>query len=286
MKYRIFTKRQFAARVLLYLAVLVMLAFTALPLIYVVFTAFKPIDELLRFPPTFFVSRPTLTNFSDLVATLGSSEVPFLRYTFNSVLTTVVTVILSVIVCCMGAYGIVKHNVPFADFIFMIIISALMFSGHVTQISNYMIVNSLGFVDTYLALIIPKIAVAFNFFLIKQFIEQLPDAYLEAARIDGASEITIFLKIVVPYLKPAIATLAIFSFVNNWNDYFSPLVFITKQQLKTLPLALQSIGEGGNVARAGAMAAATFLMTLPTIVVFASMQKNVIQTMAHSGIKA
>lgn len=286
MKYRIFTKRQFAARVLLYLAVLVMLAFTALPLIYVVFTAFKPIDELLRFPPTFFVSRPTLTNFSDLVATLGSSEVPFLRYTFNSVLTTVVTVILSVIVCCMGAYGIVKHNVPFSDFIFMIIISALMFSGHVTQISNYMIVNSLGFVDTYLALIIPKIAVAFNFFLIKQFIEQLPDAYLEAARIDGASEITIFLKIVVPYLKPAIATLAIFSFVNNWNDYFSPLVFITKQQLKTLPLALQSIGEGGNVARAGAMAAATFLMTLPTIVVFASMQKNVIQTMAHSGIKA
>jgi ABC-type glycerol-3-phosphate transport system permease component len=91
---------------------------------------------------------------------------------------------------------------------------------------------------------------------------------------------------VVPYLKPAIATLAIFSFVNNWNDYFSPLVFITKQQLKTLPLALQSIGEGGNVAKAGAMAAATFLMTLPTIIVFASMQKNVIQTMAHSGIKA
>ena len=125
MKYRIFTKRQFAARVLLYLAVLVMLAFTALPLIYVVFTAFKPIDELLRFPPTFFVSRPTLTNFSDLVATLGSSEVPFLRYTFNSVLTTVVTVILSVIVCCMGAYGIVKHNVPFSDFIFMIIISVV-----------------------------------------------------------------------------------------------------------------------------------------------------------------
>ena len=286
MKYRIFTKRQLVARILLYLAVLVMLAFTALPLVYVVFTAFKPIDELLRFPPTFFVSRPTITNFTDLIATLGSSDIPFLRYIFNSVLTTVVTVILSVIVCCMGAYGIVKHRVPFADFIFLIIVSALMFSGHVTQISNYMIVNSLGLVDTYLALIIPKIAVAFNFFLIKQFVEQLPDAYLEAARIDGASEVTIFLKIVVPYLKPAIATLAIFSFVNNWNDYFSPLVFITKQQLKTLPLALQSIGEGGNVAKAGAMAAATFLMTLPTIIVFASMQKNVIQTMAHSGIKA
>jgi ABC-type glycerol-3-phosphate transport system permease component len=186
----------------------------------------------------------------------------------------------------MGAYGMVKHKVPFANIIFLIIISALMFSPHVTQISNYMIVNSLGLVDTYLALIIPKVAVAFNFFLMKQFVEQLPDAYLEAARIDGASEFTIFTKIVVPYLKPAVATLTVFSFVNNWNDYFSPLVFITKQQLKTLPLALQSIGEGGNVARAGAMAAATFLMTLPTIIVFSAMQKNVIQTMAHSGIKA
>ncbi len=286
MKYRIYTKRQLFARIMLYSVVLIMLMFTALPLIYVVFTAFKPIDELLQFPPTFFVSRPTLTNFADLIATLGSSEVPFLRYTFNSLITTVITVILTVLACSMGAYGMVKHKVPFANFIFLIIISALMFSAHVTQISNYMIVNSLGLVDTYLALIVPKIAVAFNFFLMKQFIEQLPDAYLEAARIDGASEFTIFSRIVVPFLKPAIATLTVFSFVNNWNDYFSPLVFITKQQLKTLPLALQSIGEGGNVARAGAMAAATFLMTLPTIIVFSVMQKKVIQTMAHSGIKA
>lgn len=286
MKYRIFTKRQLVARIFLYLAVCLMLAFTALPLIYVVFTAFKPLDELLRFPPTFFVSRPTMTNFSDLIATLSSSDVPFLRYIFNSLLTTVVTVALSVIVCCMGAYGMVKHKVPFANAIFLIIVSALMFSGHVTQISNYMIVNSLGLVDNYWALIIPKVAVAFNFFLMKQFLEQLPDTYLEAARIDGAGEITIFAKIVMPFLKPAVATLTVFSFVNNWNDYFSPLVFITRQELKTLPLALQSIGEGGNVARAGAMAAATFLMTLPTILVFSVMQKNVIQTMAHSGIKA
>lgn len=286
LKYRIFTKRQLVARICLYLVVCLMLAFTALPLIYVVFTAFKPLDELLRFPPTFFVSRPTMTNFSDLITTLSSSDVPFLRYIFNSLLTTVATVLLSVIVCCMGAYGMVKHKVPFANAIFLVIVSALMFSGHVTQISNYMIVNSLGLVDNYLALIIPKVAVAFNFFLIKQFLEQLPDTYLEAARIDSAGEVTIFLKIVMPFLKPAVATLTVFSFVSNWNDYFSPLVFITKQQLKTLPLALQSIGEGGNVARAGAMAAATFLMTLPTILVFSVMQKNVIQTMAHSGIKA
>ena len=147
MKYRIFTKRQFAARVMLYLAVLVMLAFTALPLIYVVFTAFKPIDELLRFPPTFFVSRPTLTNFSDLVATLGSSEVPFLRYTFNSVLTTVVTVILSVIVCCMGAYGIVKHNVPFADFIFICVFLCIFTSLAVDYYSTLVKIHSALFIQ-------------------------------------------------------------------------------------------------------------------------------------------
>ena len=279
-------KRQAVGRVFLYIFVLLFLAFTVLPLLYVIMTAFKPIDELLLFPPTFFVRNPTLNNFSDLVKALGGSDVPFLRYIFNSLLTTIASVALTIIVCCMGAYGMVKHQIPFSNFIFLVIVSALMFSPHVTQISNYLIINFLGLTDTYWALIIPKIAVAFNFFLIKQFIEQMPNEYLEAARIDGAGELRIFFALVMPYLKPAIATLTVFSFTSNWNDYFSPLVFITSQQMKTLPLVLQSIGEGANVARAGAMAAATFIMTIPTIIVFSTMQSKVIQTMAYSGIKA
>ncbi len=283
--YYTYSKKKKVTRALVYLFMILLLVFTLLPLIYVVTTAFKPLYELLKFPPQFFVRRPTLDNFSSLLIAFGTSSVPFLRYLFNSVLTSVLATVLTVIVSAMGCYGMVKHKLPFSGALFMLIISALMFSPQVTQISTYLVVNQLGMVNTYWALIVPKIAVAFNFFLLKQFLEQMPDAFLEAARIDGGNEWTIFWKITMPFLGPAWATLIVFTFVSNWNDYFSALIYISDQALKTLPLALQSIGEGTNLARAGAVAAATFIMTLPTVIVFAAMQKKVINTMAFSGIK-
>jgi ABC-type glycerol-3-phosphate transport system permease component len=263
-----------------------LVAFTALPLIYMVSTAFKPIDELFIYPPRFLVRKPTLTNFSNLLTALSSSEVPFTRYILNSVVTAVTTVVLTVIVSAMGAFSLVKYRPKGSDAMFKIILAALMFSPHVTQIPTYMVVNSLGMINRYSALIIPKIAVAYNFFLMKQFIEQMPDVLMEAARIDGANEWYLFWKIVMPSLKPAWATLVVFSFVANWNDYFSPLIFITSQAMKTLPLALQTIAGGLSIARAGAVGAATFLMTLPTIIIFTLMQARVMETMVHSGIKA
>ncbi|HHY83480.1 MAG TPA: carbohydrate ABC transporter permease [Clostridiales bacterium] len=271
---------------LVYVFMLSLVAFTALPIVYMVSTAFKPIDELFIYPPQFFVRRPTLINFSNLLFALNSSEVPFVRYIFNSVLTASVTVGLTVIVSAMGAFSLVKYKPPGSNIIFMIILGALMFSPHVTQIPTYMVVNSLGIINTYLALIIPKVAVAYNFFLMKQFTEQLPDVLLEAARIDGAGEWYIFWKIVMPSLRPAWATLIVFSFVANWNDYFSPLIFTTSQTMKTLPLALQTIAGGLSIARAGAVGAATLLMTMPTIIIFTIMQAKVMETMVHSGIKA
>jgi ABC-type glycerol-3-phosphate transport system permease component len=213
-------------------------------------------------------------------------EVPFVRYIFNSVFTSSVTVFLTVIVSAMGAFSLVKYKPPGSNLIFMIILGALMFSPHVTQIPTYMVVNGLGLINTFGALIIPKLAVAYNFFLMKQFTEQLPDVLLEAARIDGAGEWYIFWKIVMPALRPAWATLIVFSFVANWNDYFSPLIFTTSQTMKTLPLALQTIAGGLSIARAGAVGAATLLMTLPTIIIFTTMQAKVMETMVHSGIKA
>ena len=152
-----------------------------------------------------------------------------------------------------------------------------------------MVVNSLGIVNTYWALIIPKIAVAYNFFLMKQFTEQIPNEYLESARIDGANEIRIFIKLVIPLLKPAWATLTVLSFITNWNDYFTPLIFTSSQAMKTLPLALQTIAGGpakSSLGRAGAVAAAAFIITIPTIIIFTAMQGRVMETMVHSGIKA
>lgn len=276
------------ARVALYVIMLCLVAFTVLPLVYLVSTAFKPLDELFLYPPRFFVSNPTTKNFSDLVVSLGSSTVPFTRYAFNSIVITAAIVICTVIVSALGAYSLVKFKPTGGNFLFNLILIALSFSPHVTKIPSYMVVNGLGLINTYGALILPSIAVAYNIFLLKQFVEQFPDDLIEAARIDGAGEFRIFIQMVIPALKPALATLVVFSFVNNWNDYFSPLIYVTSQAMKTLPLALQTIGGGAagmSVGRAGAVAAASFLMTCPTVIIFTIMQGKVMETMTYSGIK-
>ncbi|MCR5823846.1 MAG: carbohydrate ABC transporter permease [Lachnospiraceae bacterium] len=271
------------AKTLLYLVMFALVAFTALPLVYVVVTAFKPLDELFVYPPRFYVKHPTTQNFTDLVVSLGSSTVPFTRYIFNSIIVTVITVFLTVIVCSLAAYALVKFKPKGGKLLFDLILIALMFSPHVTKIPSYLIINGLGMVNTYWALIMPSVAVAYNCFLMRQFIQQYPDELIEASRIDGAGEFRIFIQMVMPALAPAWSTLVVFSFVSNWNDYFSPLIYITSQAMKTLPLALKTIGSG--IARAGAMNVAALLTAAPTIILFTAMQGHVMETMTYSGIK-
>ncbi len=262
--------------------------FMILPLVYIISTSLKPLDELYLFPPKFITTRPTFSNFRDLFSALDGASVPFARYFFNSFMVSVLTVLGTVLVCCMGAYGLVKHRPKGAGFIFSLILAALMFSGQVTLIPSYIVIKTLGLLDTVWALIIPKIGVAFNFFLVKQFLEQMPETYLEAARLDGANEWTIFWKIVMPYIKSATATLVVFSFTASWNDYLGPVIYLQSDALKTLPLAVQTIAGGAgaaSLATAGAMAAAAFVTVFPTIIVYTVMQGKVMNTMAHSGIK-
>lgn len=277
-----------AYQVLLTVFVVVLTVFAALPLVYLICSAFKPIDEILRFPPQFIVKKPTLQNFKSLILSLSSTTVPFLRYVFNSLLVTVVTVALSVLLCSMGAYGLVKHRPAGAHFVMNIVIGALMFSPYVTQIPNYLINIRLGLNNSYWALILPKVAAAYNFFLMERFMGQIPNSILEAARIDGAKERTVFWNVVMPMLKPAWSTLIVFTFVSSWNDAFSPLVYISSQAMKTLPIAMQTIAGGtgtSDLGRMGATMAAALITTLPTVLVFVLMQGNVTKTMAFSGIK-
>ena len=279
-------KRIKISKILLYIIVGALLVFTAFPMVAMVCRAFMPLEELYHYPPYIFVRKPTFQNFVELFTSLNASTVPFTRYIFNSLWVTIVAVVTSIIICSMGAYGMVKHKPMGAEAVFTIVIAALGFSGHVTKIPNYMIVSGLGLIDTYAALIVPSMATAYNFFLVKQFCEQLPDSLLEAARIDGAKEFRIFWIIVMPLLKPAWSTLAVFSFVSNWNDSFSPLVYIHKDAMKTLPLALQTMSGGaGVVSRSGTVGAATLLTTAPTIIIYLIMKGRVMQTMAYSGIK-
>jgi ABC-type glycerol-3-phosphate transport system permease component len=257
-----------------------------MPLVYMASTSLKPTAELFLFPPRFFVMNPTLKNFYQLLLVTGTSFVPFTRYIFNSLVVTLGIVVGGVLVSAMAAYPLAKHNMPFRNTIFNMIVLALMFSPMVLQIPQYLVISKIGLMNTYFAQIVPYLAAPVGMFLMTQFLRQIPDALLEAARIDGASEWKVFVIVIMPLLKPAIATFALFSFIQAWNDPYPSMVYATLEDMKSLPLAIQTIqGGAGVVARVGTFAAASFLMIVPTIIVFIITQRMVLQTMAHSGLK-
>jgi ABC-type glycerol-3-phosphate transport system permease component len=259
-----------------------------LPIVYMISTSLKPLEEMFVYPPRFLVRHPTLRNFADLLIAMNALSVPFVRYLFNSLFVTITTVGLSLILSSMAAYPLAKYPyMPGAKLFFSVVISALMFSPQVTQIPRYLIVDRLSLIDTFGGLIIPNLAGAYGLFLMKQFMEQLPIELIEAAKVDGASEWTIFWRVVMPLVRPAWITLLIFSFIGTWNDFFTPLIFTRSEQMKTLPLLMSSIGGGpGVVARFGAVAAASLVVTAPTLLLFVLLQRYVMETMAHSGIKS
>lgn len=271
-----------------YVIITILALVTILPIVYMVSTAFKPLEEMFLYPPRFFVRHPTLRNFADLVIAMDGLSVPFARYVFNSVFVTVVTVGAGVILSSMAAYPLAKYpHMPGGRVFFSIVVSTLMFAPEVTQIPRYLIVDRLRLIDTYAGLILPVIAGSYGLFLMKQFMEQLPIELIEAAKVDGASEWRIFWRVVMPLVRPAWITLVLLSFISTWNDFFTPLIFTRSEQMKTLPLIMSTIGGGpGVVARSGAVAAASLVVTFPTFILFVFLQRYVMETMAHSGIKA
>jgi ABC-type glycerol-3-phosphate transport system permease component len=256
--------------------------FMGLPLVYAISNALKPLEELFIFPPRFFVRNPTLNNFHDIFVLMSQSWVPFTRYIFNTVFITVVGTLGHLLVASLCAYALAKHQFPGKKIIFAIIVTSLMFAGQVTAIPNYIIMANINWLDSYLALIIPAIAKPLGLFLMKQFMEQIPDTLLEAARIDGAKEFHVFLKIGMPMVKPAWLTLIIFSFQDLWNLQGSNYIY--SEELKTLPYALSQISAGG-IARAGATSAVAVIMMIVPITIFIVSQSSIIETMASSGIK-
>ena len=264
------------------LLLVLMGAFMALPLVLAVCNSLKPLEELFVFPPRFFVRNPTTDNFHDIFVLMRQSWVPFSRYIFNTVLITAVGTAGHLIIASLCAYPLAKHKFPGKNFCFWLIVTALMFSPHVTAIPNYLIMSKLGGLDHYAALILPAIAKPMGLFLMKQFMEQIPDSLIEAAKIDGAGELKIFRSIVMPSVKPAWLTLIIFCFQDLWNLQGSNYIY--SENLKTLPYALSQISAAG-ISRAGATAAVAVIMMIVPITIFMLCQSNIIETMVSSGIK-
>lgn len=256
--------------------------FSIWPLVFIINNAFKPLNEIFIFPPRLFVMKPTFDNFKDLTIILGNSWIPITRYIFNTAFLTVLGTLGTVIIGSMAAFPLAKYNFPGSAVLSKLIVYSLMFNGTVTSIPNYIIMSRLGMIDSYWAVILPTVGSTLGLFLMKNFIVQVPDSLLEAAKIDGANEYTIFWKVIMPLSKSAWITLIILSFQSLWGATGGS--FIYTEKLKPVSYALSQIVNSG-VARTGVASAVTLIMLVVPVAVFVISQSNVIETMATSGIK-
>lgn len=281
-QYKRYTRSKFVTA----LFVIILLGFgliCVLPLIYSVSTSLKPLDEILIFPPRFFVRRPTLANYTLLPSLLSKLQVPLSRYVFNSVFISIIGTVCHIICAAAAAFFFAKSKYKWKGIIFLIVQFSLLYNGTTLGVPQYIIFSKMQIIDTYWVYILPHIPSAMGVFLMKQYMDSsVPDALLEAARIDGAGYPRIFWQIVMPMVKPCWLTLLLFAFRDMWAT--APGTTIFTESLKTLPAAMSQITAGG-IARTGNAMATTVIMMIPPIVVYLISQSNIMETMSNSGMK-
>ena len=268
----------------IYAYILPLAAFMGAPILFIINNAFKPFDELFAYPPRFFVDNPTFNNFSKLFQITAGSTVPLSRYIFNTLLITALVVFLTVFIGTLAAFALSKIRFRGSSLVSEVNNAALMFVGTAVTIPSYLVVSSLNIMDTYLAHILPLLASPVGMFLVKQFIDQVPDELIEAAQIEGANTMTVYRRIILPLIRPAVATMAMLAFQQVWNNVATSSLYTTDESLQTLAFYLQTLPTG-TVQGAGMSAASTLIMFVPNLVLFIIMQSNVMNTMARSGLK-
>ncbi|WP_448375830.1 carbohydrate ABC transporter permease [Fervidobacterium sp.] len=261
--------------------------FMMLPIIFIFSQAFKPVDELFLYPPRFLVRRPTLANFYELFQVTRASTIPVSRYLMNSIITAFFTVLFTIIISVFAGYALSKKEFKAKQFVFTVNNLALMFVPIAVIIPRYLIVQNLGLIDTFLINILSLIAMPIGVFLVKQFIDQIPDALIDAALVDGANDFQIIFNIIIPMLKPAISTVGILAFQVAWNSAEASTYYINNENLKTFAFYVSNLTQatGNTVAGQGISAAAGLIMFVPNLILFIIMQSRVMNTMAYSGIK-
>ncbi|SDK15480.1 carbohydrate ABC transporter permease [Streptomyces indicus] len=255
----------------------------ATPFLWMALSAFKTKKDLTASPPVWLPSEWTLQNFRDL---LDQLDMP--QYFLNSLIVAVLVTVCNLLFCSMLGYALAKLNFTGRSKVFGIVLAALMVPANLMVLPLFVLVSQLNLLDTYAGLVLPFAAGAFGVFLMRQFMQAIPDELLEAARMDGAGEWYIFWRIVLPLVKPALATLTIFTFLGSWNNFIWPLIATNDPEKYTLPVALATFANdpnrtvgGGN----GMLMAGSLLVVLPVLVVFAVLQRHFTQGIATAGLK-
>jgi multiple sugar transport system permease protein len=293
-----FDPRRFSrSHIKFYAYLLPMAVFMALPILFIALNAFKPLDELLVYPPRFTTARPTLDNFRALAATSAEKAIPMSRYLFNSLLSTAAVMAATLMITVAAAYCMSKKRYKLKNILFAVNEAALMFVPVAVSIPRFMVVYGLGLIDSFLAHIVPLLAIPVGLFLVKQFIDQLPDSLIEAAQIDGASDYGILRKIVIPNIMPALSTVAILAFQAGWNSMEASDLYINNEAIRSFSFYMTTLTASGHqsvmsgqlrghaIAGLGVQAAATLVMFLPNLCLFVLLQSRVMNTMSHSGMK-
>lgn len=251
-----------------------------LPLLWLVSTSLKsPTEDVFRFPPSFWPEQPTLKNFQEVWQTN-----PFGRYLFNSTLVATLTVSLNLLFCSLAAYPLARLNFVGRDFLFGTIVATIMIPFQIVMIPLYILTVHLSLRNTYLGIIFPTIASAFGIFLLRQAFQGVPKELEEAARIDGCSDLGLWWYIMLPAIRPALITLAIFVFIGSWSDFLWPLIVLDRPEYYTLPLGVAQLAGQLNLDWR-LVAAGSVISIVPIILFFMVMQRYVVPTEAGSGVK-
>lgn len=251
----------------------------AIPYIWMFVTSVKPVEEVQSYPPSFLVKNPTLLPYKELF-----HLVPMLRYMFNSIYIATAVTLANIFFCSLAGYAFAKHRFFGRDKIFFVLLGSLMIPWQVNLISGFILMKKLGWLNSYNALIVPSMAGVFGIFLCRQFIMSIPDDLVDAAKIDGCNEFTIYRLVILPLIKPVLATLAIFTFLQQWNSFIWPLIVINSSDMRTLPLALAVLnGQFGT--RFAMIMAGAVVATTPMLIVFLLFQKYFIKGIAMTGLK-
>jgi multiple sugar transport system permease protein len=268
-----------------YMVIVPVAIFMTLPIIYIINQAFKPLDEIFRFPPTFIVRRPTLQNFRMILNLTSGTGIPMSRFLINTIIITVLTVVLSILITAMSAYAFSKKKFKAKEWLFRLNQAALMFVPAAVSIPRYLIIVNLGLNNNFLVHILPLLSMPVCLFLVKQFVDQVPDSLIESARLDGAGELVVMFRIVFPLIKPALATVGILCFQIVWGATEASNLYLVDDTLKSFAFYLSTLATLNTPAMAGVQAAASLVMFLPNLIIFIAMQSRVMNTMSHSGIK-
>ncbi|NHC35921.1 carbohydrate ABC transporter permease [Scytonema millei] len=250
------------------------------PLLWLLSTSLKsPTENIFQFPPQFLPSQPTLNNFTRVWQTN-----PFGRYLFNSTLVALLTVGLNLLFCALAAYPLARLEFRGREVIFTAIVTTIMIPFQIVMIPLYILTVQLGMKNTYLGIIFPAIASAFGIFLLRQAFQGVPKELEEAARIDGCSELGIWWHVMLPAIRPALVTLAIFVFIGAWSDFLWPLIVIDRPELYTLPLGVAMLA-GTFSLDWRLIAAGSIISIAPILILFLFVQRYIVPTAAGSGVK-